>query len=375
MEGLFNTMDEEEAGQFMENSLKQFWENGYMILPSAIESSIIQNALNKIMAGDPDVTTDSQSPLEFRKIFLKVNETFDDKRLQAPLPKGFAELKRFGKKLVKAFNMRWKPGHWVVLKSLPGGEEQDPHRDFCNQQACPSSGGLSEDGAGRVQLVGVIVHRCHILESTLGITQRAAALVEATIISEVDIAKIDAVTNGTAANKALVLDTNLNVSGVHALSASELTGAAQASKALIVDENRDIDNIHALTADELTETLQSRDQPLIHSVGVLDSLDVAGDVTVGYQARHRCTRQPHTLPLEIGCVPYTFTGSYAYGNDANAHGQGTRANYSLRADGRILVTGDIEVMSDRRLKMNIANLDPAYAKKFVKTTEPVRFNW
>ncbi|KAL3668749.1 hypothetical protein V7S43_006044 [Phytophthora oleae] len=62
------------------------------------------------MARDPEVTADSQSPLEFNKIFLKVNETFDDKRLQAPLPKGFDELKKFAWKLVKAFHMRWKPG-------------------------------------------------------------------------------------------------------------------------------------------------------------------------------------------------------------------------------------------------------------------------
>ncbi|KAG7382034.1 hypothetical protein PHYBOEH_010667 [Phytophthora boehmeriae] len=375
--------------------------------------------------------------------------------------------------------------------------------------------------------------------------------VGATVISEVDIAKLDEVTNGSAAaNKALVLDASLNVSGIHALSATELTGtltmasqpfmssvsildvtnhnagstglklggvlvtasadelnfvdtipgsaeaskalvlntdcdienirklraeeltgtlvtaaqphvssvsvlnvtahngadaglklgdvlvtstanelnyvdttpgAAQASKALVVDESRNIENVHALTAVELTGVLQSRDQPHVQSVGVLDSLAVTGDVTVGTTviseadikkidavangiasmnkalvvdasmniagvgaigATKLAIGAPanNKLPVEIGYVPYTFTGSYAYGNDANAHGlteagQGTLANYSLRADGRILVTGEVEVTSDRRLKMNIADINPGFARKFVKTTTPVKFNW
>jgi hypothetical protein len=64
----------------------------------------------------------------------------------------------------------------------------------------------------------------------------------------------------------------------------------------------------------------------------------------------------------------------------NAHGLvdasgGVSANYSLRADGRILVTGEVEITSDRRLKKDIHALDADLCRSFVSTTTPVRFNW
>ena len=60
-----------------------------------------------------------------------------------------------------------------------------------------------------------------------------------------------------------------------------------------------------------------------------------------------------------------------FGPDVNA----PAANYSLRCDGRMLVTGEIQVTSDRRLKNNINNLSLDLAKEFIMSSRPVSFNW
>jgi hypothetical protein len=203
--------------------------------------------------------------------------------------------------------------------------------------------------------------------------------------------------------------------------ANTIAGQAQLSKALVVEKNLDIENIHALAAGELTEMIQTVEQPLVTSVGVLDWVAVAGDVTVGstdisetdikkidavangiasmnkalvvdastniaaiaaLSATKLAIGAPayHALPIEIIFVLYTFTGSYANGNEANAHGltdagRGVLANYLLPADGRIQVTGEVEVTPDRLRKRNIADIHSGFAKQFLKTTMPVRFNW
>jgi hypothetical protein len=225
------------------------------------------------------------------------------------------------------------------------------------------------------------------------ITTSGSLTLGSTSISESEIAKIDGITPGTAsASKALVLDSNLDISGINSLSATNLTGqlqtaaqpnitsvgtltsittsgsltlgstsiseseiakidgvtpgTASASKALVLDSNKDISTIHKLTTEILA---------------------------VGSPANTN-------LPVEIGYTTYQYTGAYAYSNDANAHGlvdagNGPSANYSLRADGRILVTGEIGITSDRRLKENVMELTYSTSKKFIMTTTPVKFNW
>ncbi|GMF27101.1 unnamed protein product [Phytophthora fragariaefolia] len=132
-QALFDSMSEEETDCFVEKSLKSFWEQGYMVLPHAIDSTIICDTMHQVIAADSNLP-DSLRPkasLEFERIILEVNKTFIDNRLQAPLPKKFINLKHGISKVVKRFHMRWQTKQWVVLKSLPGGQEQDPHHDFC----------------------------------------------------------------------------------------------------------------------------------------------------------------------------------------------------------------------------------------------------
>jgi hypothetical protein len=150
------------------------------------------------------------------------------------------------------------------------------------------------------------------------ITTSGSLTLGSTVISASEIGVLDGVTPGTAAaSKALVLDSNLDISGVHKISSDIL------------------------------------------SIG---------------------TPANSNLPVEIGYTTYQYSGAYAYNNNLNAHGLveangGISANYSLRADGRILVTGEIELTSDRRLKKNIEALTFDFCRSFVATTTPVRFNW
>ncbi len=150
------------------------------------------------------------------------------------------------------------------------------------------------------------------------ITTSGSLTMGTTTISEAEIGVLDAVTPGTAA----------------------------ASKALVLDSSKDISTIHKLS----TELL---------AVGSPANTD---------------------LPVEIGFTSYQYTGAYAYSNNSNAHGLidaglGPVANYSLRADGRILVTGEIGITSDHRLKENVTELTYDVSKKFIMTTKPVKFNW
>lgn len=198
-------------------------------------------------------------------------------------------------------------------------------------------------------------------------------------------------------------------------------GSAQASKALVLDADRNITGISSLSATNLVGTLQTAAQPNITSVGQLTSLAVAGDITIGSTVLSEAdlfkidditngtaaagkalvldanqnisginslsssvlavgAPLNSDLPLEVGFTQYIFTGGYAYMNEQNAHGiieagMGVSANYSLRTDGRILCTGEIEITSDRRMKKNIIELSPEFSKKFIMTTTPVKFNW
>ena len=198
-------------------------------------------------------------------------------------------------------------------------------------------------------------------------------------------------------------------------------GTATASKVVVLDANKDIATIRNLTATNLTGELQTAAQPNITSVGTLTSITTSGAFTMGSTAISEAeigvldgvtpgtataskalvlnsskgisgitslastsiavgSPANSTLPVEIGYTSYQFTGAYAYSNDLNAHGMvdagaGPSANYSLRADGRILVTGEVEITSDRRLKKDIVALTPELCKSFILTTTPVRFNW
>ena len=109
-------------------------------------------------------------------------------------------------------------------------------------------------------------------------------------------------TPGTAeANKAIIVDSNKDISGINALSVTSLLvngssistngttppelsnitpGTASASKALVVDSNKDITSIRNLTATNLTGTLQTAAQTNITSVGTLTGLTSSGAISI-----------------------------------------------------------------------------------------------
>jgi hypothetical protein len=77
-------------------------------------------------------------------------------------------------------------------------------------------------------------------------------------MSETDLEKLDGITDGTAAaSKALVLDTNRDVSGVHAFTLSGSSSGQQQSKVIFGDsENTKIERIHD-SGDELVRFISS----------------------------------------------------------------------------------------------------------------------
>jgi len=282
------------------------------------------------------------------------------------------------------------------------------------------------------------------VDTTPGTAQASKALV---LDANTSVAGIDSLTATsitgtlqTASQPNLTSVTTLNITGHNGSSAglalngsivtstaSELNyvdttpGTAEASKALVLNSSLDIAGIHSLSAELLTGTLQTPAQPKITSVGTLTSLALSGDLTMGSTVISETDiakidgitngsaaaskalvldsnkqvsginkisttsmligAPSHSeLPLEVGATSYQFTGAYAYANDSNAHGMvnagdGVIANYSMRADGRILCTGEIQITSDRRMKENVTDLSLQLAKEFVMTSRPVKFNW
>lgn len=108
-----------------------------------------------------------------------------------------------------------------------------------------------------------------------------------------------------AASKALVLDANRDISNINILSAdsvvlggsitvagtqlntaslvllSDITeGVASESKALVVSSNRNISNINSLTAENLTGLIQTPEQPVITSLGILTGLNINGNLDI-----------------------------------------------------------------------------------------------
>ncbi|MEK7872830.1 MAG: tail fiber domain-containing protein, partial [Chloroflexota bacterium] len=238
--------------------------------------------------------------------------------------------------------------------------------------------------------------------------------------AQANITSVGTLTSITTSGTLTMGSTTISESEIGVLD-SVTPGTAAASKAVVLDANKDIATIRNLTATNLTGTLQTAAQPNITSVGTLTSITTSGDLTIGSTdiseseigvidgvtagtaaaskalvldsssdisginslgAGVLSIGSPanSNLPVEIGYTSYQYSGAYAYNNNSNAHGlvdagNGDTANYSLRTDGRILATGELELTSDRRMKKNIAELTYDLSKKFVMTTTPVKFNW
>jgi len=82
-------------------------------------------------------------------------------------------------------------------------------------------------------------------------------------------------------------------------------------------------------------------------------------------------------PLSITITANVAVGDYGYLNNlGNIGTTGASTNaYSLFTSGRIVCTGELNVVSDRRMKENILDVDLDYAKKFIDDVKPVKFNY
>lgn len=101
--------------------MKDFWEKGYTIFPGLVNDFIVDRVLT------------AAPRLKYHSIFKQVfGDKFDSARMQAkflvPSKPAFVYLNvTILRAIIKEVpSMRWK----VVLKSLPGGEEQEAHHDF-----------------------------------------------------------------------------------------------------------------------------------------------------------------------------------------------------------------------------------------------------
>ncbi|KAG7377008.1 hypothetical protein PHYPSEUDO_012327 [Phytophthora pseudosyringae] len=133
-----------------------------------------------------------------------------------------------------------------------GRRDRRRHGNLCDKHC--EAGRREEQRCGRGEGAGA----GRELGLSVGVLDALAMARDVTVgtavISETDLKKIDAVTNGIASmNMAIVVDGSMGIAGIGSLSATKLVIGAPVN---------------------------------------------------------------HTLPVEIGFVPYMFTGNYAYGNDA-----------------------------------------------------------
>ncbi len=205
-------------------------------------------------------------------------------------------------------------------------------------------------------------------------------------------------------------------------------GVVAADLAVVVDANKNIGTFNDLRATNLYGSIKDASQTAITTIGTLGYLNVSGDIGVGTTTPgHKmeivsitgsCLRLTNSntsvsadlsvddsgnlivspaattklttimvgnasanqIPMEVGYTAFTMTNPYSYRTNTGATGivdpvdTPTSYNYSIRALGRILCTGSIDVMSDRRVKTNIQELTDDYCSSFINHTTPVRYN-
>ncbi len=205
-------------------------------------------------------------------------------------------------------------------------------------------------------------------------------------------------------------------------------GSVEANLALVPDVNKNIGTFNDLRATNLYGAVKDAYQPLITTLGTLNYLNVSGEMGIGtttptqkleiVSVTGNCLRLTNSntdkhadlliddngnlsiipstttkmdtlmignasanqIPMEVGYTAFTMTSPYAYRTNTGATGivdpvvTPTSYNYSIRALGRILCTGSIDVMSDKRVKTNIQELTDDYCTAFVKYTTPVKYN-
>jgi hypothetical protein len=115
------------------------------------------------------------------------------------------------------------------------------------------------------------------------------------------------------------------------------------------------------------------------------TIDTSGNLTIAHAPLTKInalaigSTTNSTMPIEVGYTAFTMTSPYSYRMNTGSSGvinpvsNPTSYNYSIRADGRVLCTGSIDVMSDRRLKKDIEPLTDDYCTAFVQDTTPISY--
>jgi hypothetical protein len=99
----------------IEAKLKEFWERGYAVFPNALPGTVIEEARERAER----LTTYEADP-----------NGADAKRMQAPLGKKLKAVREGAKTFVRSLGMRWRPSHWLAIKSEPGAAGEIPHCDY-----------------------------------------------------------------------------------------------------------------------------------------------------------------------------------------------------------------------------------------------------
>jgi hypothetical protein len=125
-------------------------------------------------------------------------------------------------------------------------------------------------------------------------------------------------TTGTVNANSLSINSVAVTASASELNYNDITtvGTAQASKALILDSNRDITNIRNLSATNVTGTLQTASQPNITSVGTLTGLTSSGAVSI--------TNNTASTNSTTGAL--TVTGGAGIGGNVNIAGNLSATN-------------------------------------------------
>ena len=134
-------------------------------------------------------------------------------------------------------------------------------------------------------------------------------------------------------------------------------GSATAMKAVVLDVNKDFDGINDLTIDG-TLTLTDSGASTSHKFGTTNNVYLN----------------------EFGYSSDTLSGlsTYTYYTTGDTSGEvetpSGSANISGRMSGRLLVSGEVDVLSSRDVKENIVDLDEDKILDFVSKTKPKSFN-
>ena len=99
----------------------------------------------------------------------------------------------------------------------------------------------------------------------------------------------------------------------------------------------------------------------------------AGNVGIGLGATSA------SYKLEVGTNNQTITGNYGYISSTTTGyvvgGSTGSVSFSAKFNGRINVTGEVDVTSDRRIKENIREIDEDECNKFINVIKPVHFKY